>query len=198
MFENKLFPLILTIGITIGVHTLLISVFETIFYFKYISNEETKAFYSSVDNISDKVINIINTYFPTLSPDQKQLLRMLLFETGIEKEIDQKLKEIEKKAEKDKNERDAFNKTLVSKSINIIWIIAVILLCVGLLSLLLNQPVNWSGIFYENILVLVAIGVYEFIFFKQIASNYQIGTDNELDSYIITKIYDALKHNIDD
>lgn len=160
--------------VSITVHISLISVFENIFFWQFISKSEDTALQVTIDNFLQGTLNQCNTW----SPNATQLIADL-FQIFINQTL------IQQQATIASNTRNQINYTLFVQS----W-----LYYVGLLSIVVvissityykKYKIKWKEVAVDNILLVVLLGIYEFTFFKTIAMQYGNITLPELENNII-------------
>jgi len=150
-------------------HLVLISVFELLFFNYYIIQYENNALIS----LSDSLIGPITNTCQTLSPFSKTLIddviNIFINETTVNDN-----------AENDFNNRQIVNQKIYQKSI--IYCLGVISLFLFTLSLniVFRQKINFVTIILDNLVMIMILGIYEYIFFKNIVFGYLIMGPNEL------------------
>ncbi len=155
------------------IHIFLVSVFETIFFFQYVSKREDNG-----------VLDTINTYYlplvdtcPSWSNETQQIVSFLL------KNID--YKQIEAGGSLANANRQIDNRTLLDSSL--VSSAGCFVVMVGGVLLLMKKkiPVRWWVIGVENVSMVVLLGLYEFLFFHYVIYHYATISTPELNSYIV-------------
>jgi hypothetical protein len=156
-------------------HLLLISGFETLFYFLYVNKSE-----------NDGILNTINTYYQPLIVNCQQtwgngtkwFIRQLLTY-----EINQTM--VDQSGIAAALARNSYNHTLL------IWSSMYSVLCLALCGVATGWvwwkrwPVPWGRMLAENMLFVLILGFYEFFFFRTIIYNYETLSTAELNMYIV-------------
>jgi hypothetical protein len=156
-----------------AIHIFLVSVFETIFFFQYVSQRENSG-----------VLQTINTYYEPIvqsCPSWNNQTKAFIFE------VLQALnyQNVESLGDVGKASRQATNQALLGNSlIGSAVCFAVLLGGTGYLTYK-KTPVRWWVIVVENISMVVMLGLYEYIFFHFIIYNYGTISTPELNAYIV-------------
>jgi hypothetical protein len=163
-----------------AIHIFLISVFETIFFFQYVSISENNG-----------ILKTINTYYQPLisncsgwTPVEKTVIENFLTQ-------DMNYTVIEQNGILAKNERNISNSILLYKSLSSSGICLVCILIGGGYLRWKQIPVRWSVVFGENLSMVILLGLYEFIFFQYIIYNYSTLSTPELNAYLLKGFYEC-------
>lgn len=171
--------------INIIIHTLILFIFLSVFFFDYISNKEQDALNNQVDVLCSKVPDILNLI---KERDKNKFINWQVI----------KQKSIEELKTDDLN----INEYIQDNNINLKYIAGSIILSLLILGLcfyfynnyLLDKKIDISYIIKENIIIFIFIGLIEFLFFKNIASKYSSVFPVEISNTILERI----KNNIMD
>ena len=156
-------------------HIILLSIFETLLFFKYISKIEQEIFMKK-----------INEYLEMLS-DQE--IKHNLIEN-----FEEYIYGLEDKYYKSMERRDNYNDELEKKSYNISIIIST--LFIGFLSLcFLRHKIRLPKMIFENFVLMICIIIYELWFLLVIALDYKTITSNELFYIFVTRIIKKSNEN---
>jgi hypothetical protein len=173
-------PRIYLFGIKSAIHIFLISVFETVFFFKYVSITENTG-----------ILKTINTYYTPLisncsswTPEQKDFLEYILTQ-------DMNYTETEKQGEISKFYRNKYNEKLLWESLGASGICLGLILLGASLMKWKKVPVRWLVVFGENLSMVILLGLYEYIFFQYIIYNYNTLSTPELNAYLLKGFYDC-------
>lgn len=156
-------------------HLLLISGFETVFYFLYVNKSENAG-----------ILNTINTYYQPLVANCQQtwgngtkwFIRQLLTY-----EINQTL--VDQEGQSTALARESYNHTLL------VWSSLYSVICFVLCGMATGWvvwkrwPVPWGRMLTENMVFVLILGLYEFFFFRTIIYNYETLSTAELNMYIV-------------
>lgn len=156
-----------------AIHIFLVSVFETIFFFQYVSKREDNG-----------VLDTINTYYlplvdtcPSWSNETRQVISILL------KDIDYRQIEASgslSNANRHIDNQGLLNDSLVSSAVCFVFMVG------GMMLLMKKKvPVRWWVIGVENISMVVLLGIYEYLFFSFVIYKYATISTPELNSYIV-------------
>ncbi len=167
-----------------AIHIFLVSVFETVFFFQYVSKREDNG-----------VLDTINTYYrplvdtcPSWSNETKTVVTLLL------KDINYNL--IERDGSAAQLQRQSTNQGLLGDSL-VASAVCFVCMLGGFLVLKRKKiPVRWWVIGLENVSMVVLLGIYEFLFFHYVIYTYSTISTPELNSYIVQGLAScvALQH----
>jgi hypothetical protein len=172
------FPLLHYWALRFTFHLTLISLFETIFFWNFISKSEDQG-----------IINVINGYTSglisscqNLTISEKQLvanvIALFLNQTNAA--------DLDAVAD-----RNAFNQVLVRTS----WIyfggILTLFVVLSGTNHIYKNAVNWRNLILENLALVSLLGVYELMFFSTIVLKYRSISIQELDSLVVGELLDA-------
>lgn len=172
----------------IACHLLLLAMLEPLFFFRYASKLEEKAHEFEVQQMDTQFVDIIQHL--DLSIEKQKNVKQLL--SGVD--MNQILLLHREKAQRARQERDEFNQKLIYNSIVAVFVILVCLLIMSFVALKTHTRVDWRELFFDNILILIGISIYEFYFYNHIAANYKTSsTAEDLYNYIQV-IWNNIKH----
>ena len=169
-------------------HIILLSIFETLLFFKYISKIEQEIFMKK-----------INEYLEMLSDQEIKHNLIEHFDFYIDYQLnDPNFEEyiygLEDKYYKSMERRDNYNDELEKKSYNISIIIST--LFIGFLSLcFLRYKIRLPKMLFENFVLMICIIIYELWFLLVIALDYKTITSNELFYIFVTCIIKKSNEN---
>ena len=150
-------------------HLILISVFEIIFFNYYIIQYENNALISLTNSlitpVTEKCQNLSNT-------------SKIVLDDFIHLFVNQTI--INNNALSDYYKRQDINNKLFLTSI--VYCSGIIFVFFFLLNLnwIFKQKINYTMILLDNVIMIAILGLYEFIFFKNIVFNYILLSSNEL------------------
>jgi hypothetical protein len=156
-------------------HLLLISAFETIFYFLYVNKSE-----------NDGILHAINTYYQPLvadcSTNWSNSTRWLIQEI-LTYELNQT--QIDAFGNHENKVRLEYNQKLLLWSA--MYSVACAGLCVSATMYVRWKKwiIPWSRMIVENFIFVLILGLYELFFFKTIIYNYDTLSTAELNKYIV-------------
>lgn len=174
-------PLAAEKGLSILLHVVLISLFETIFYFQFVSQSEDAALMNTVDGILSGTIRGCESWPMNTTQDISYLLTVL----GVNASV------IESGGAAAAAAREADNRHLQIQS----WIYtsalsASLIVYLGAFKIK-RWPINWRVLLGENIALIVGLGLYEFMFFKTIVYNYSTLSVPEIDARVVGQLHDS-------
>ena len=164
--------------INIHIHVILLLIFLTLFFYLYVSKLTVNLFQNNINNTIDQEIT-------KLSYDEKHLLKNLINQIP-------------------NNAINSFNSPSLSLTINNNWIqysiiTLILFLCIVLIIVIYilyiynKNIINvFYGIVIDNCILFIFILCIEYIFFKYVASNYQITNNNTL----IYNIFSRIRSNL--
>ena len=163
--------------LSFGIHITLIGIFETIFYFSFISKSEDAGIQGTVQNYIQGIITDCKGWPANTTEVISEILSMLINTTQI-------LSAASASAEK----RETYNNALQLKA----WLYVITLLSIigvgGGITYWKGISVPWRRILLENIVMVLLLGLYEFFFFKTIIYNYKSLSIEELNGRFINEL----------
>ncbi len=163
-----------------AIHIFLVSVFETIFFFQYVSQRENNGVLQTINTYYDPIVQSCPNWNNQTKAFVFELLKALNYQN------------IESQGDAGKVTRLASNQVLLENSlIGSAVCFAVLLAGTGYLTYK-KTPVRWWVIVVENISMVVMLGIYEYIFFHFIIYNYGTISTPELNAYIVKGLMDCV------
>lgn len=159
-------------------HLLLIAGFEILFFNFFILSYETNSIVSLVDQVAYPIINTCTE----LNNSSK-----IIIDNYINSVINQTL--INQNAMKDYIQRIYINNQIFYKSVH--YFIGIVSFLIGLIIsnfCYFKKPIQFIVIVTDNIIMILILGIYEYIFFKNIVFQYQIIYPNEIIQNLIENI----------
>ncbi len=178
---EKPVPYVFTFIVKSSIHLFLISAFETIFFFAYVAGKEDKGIEGTIDSYYTPIKNSC--------PSWSNATRWVIYEILSGDEI----QKITNDGIDSYNSRMKINMQLLYYSL--IASATFLAILGGVTSILVYRAVkiNWLKTISENIMMVLLLGLYEYVFFMAIIYNYNSISTNELNSYIANGIYDCVK-----
>lgn len=172
---NKLLSVFFHISIMIS--------FEIFFYFNYIIFIEKNEF-----------IKKINQYFSELYNVNIDENEKLAIDTFFASDSFQEFyNELYIKYKNSENEQKKIINNLILNSCLIGLAFYIIFIIVFICSFIKRKKIKWFWISFENILMFMFLGLFEYLFFTQIIMNYNPLSDDEIKYYIVNNTYNSLK-----
>jgi len=163
--------------INILFHLVLLSLAEPLFFFEFAGKLEDSEHVRKMDAMDERLRNL----FSNLTNEQKQMVQEFLITHNFETE----LKNQSQKSINAKQERDKYNQDLIYKSIYITFAILLLLLLLSFIAWQYQLKFDWKTLFFENIVVLIGIFLYEAYFYYNVAARYQSSSNEEdLNNYM--------------
>jgi hypothetical protein len=157
-------------------HLLLISLFETLFFWQFVSRQEDGALTGLVNSYTTRAFAVCPTLTPMQRTDLRNWVGMFLNVTTVTSA-----------AQTATTSRTAFNDALIRNS----WLyFGALATAVGLLAStapLRRIQIQWGHLVGENLALVTLLGLYEWMFFRTVALQYQAVTPAELDGMVLTE-----------
>ena len=158
-------------------HILLISIFETLFFFMFISKSEDMGIQNTINGYVEGVVSQCSAWSSNESAAITEFLALFVNASDV-------LSGASLAGEK----RRYYNFMLQVQA----WVYVLILLLVftiaALAYLIREVPIKWKSVVMDNVCMIVLLGLYEYFFFRTIIYKYQSLSDSELDGNIVTQL----------
>jgi len=158
-------------------HITLISLFETIFFFQFISKSEDTGLQKMVNGYINGILIQCNGWSPNTTQAVEDILTFLINTTTVAQDYHQAL-----------GAREHSNNALQVQA----WLYVGGLSCLVAAATFLGRQASlrlaWKRILIENAIMVTLLGLYEFIFFKTIIYNYQNLSLPELNEFVVTQL----------
>jgi hypothetical protein len=158
-------------------HILLISIFETLFFFLVISKSEDMGIQNTINGYVDGVIQQCSVWSRNESKAVSDILGLFLNASNILGD-----------ASRSGEQRKFYNFMLQAQA----WVYVLILMLVFTITALMYSirkvPIKWKRMVADNVCMILLLGLYEYFFFRTIIYRYQSLSDAELDGYIVTRL----------
>jgi hypothetical protein len=166
-----------------SIHIFFISIFETAFFFAYVSVYENSGIISTINTYYEPIKNSCQNW----SYETKELLYEIL-----QREIN--ITEIDQSAQIGETQRTLYNKSLLNESQIISAVFMGLMIIVASYLCVKRVHVPWLGIIIENIILVVLLGLYEYLFFRAIIYKYNTISTPELNAYIMDGLWSCAKN----
>lgn len=157
-------------------HLAFVSLFETIFFWKFISVQEDTALVNLVDTYTQGLWNTCANLTVVQRENLVQFINLFLNSSSIANN-----------AMATYSIRYSFNMILLRNSWIYVGSITSLFLFIASAALWRKLPLRWKYIFFENITLVALLGAYEWMFFSTIVLKYQSISISELDQQIFNK-----------
>jgi hypothetical protein len=158
-------------------HILLISIFETLFFFLFISKSEDMGIQNTINGYVEGVVSQCSGWSKNESAVITDILVLFL-----------NASEILSAASRAGKQRRYYNFMLEVQA----WVYVLILMLVFTITALAysirNVPIKWKSVVIDNVCMILLLGLYEYFFFRTIIYKYQSLSDSELDGNIVTQL----------
>jgi len=160
-----------------GVHIVLLSIFETIFFFKYVSESENTGLEKMVEHYASSILNSCNSWSPNTTILVNDVLSLLLNATNIQ----------EQGSLAYAMRMDYNNNLEIQAWMYVLGLFLIIVLGTGV-GYKLRMRLAWRRILIDNIIMIGLLGLYEWTFFKTIIYNYDNLSLPELNQFIVGQL----------
>lgn len=164
-------------GLSFTLHLFMISIFETLFFFKFISKSEDAGIQGTIQNYVQGVLASCGGWSANETAVVSDVLSLFL-----------NASQINLAAESAGETRYLANKKLEIQAWLYVCGLAGLLVVGGGAAQLKKMSVPWRRIIIENIIMVALLGIYEFTFFKTIIYNYQSLSFEELNGSILHQL----------
>ena len=171
-------PLLHYWALRFSFHLSLISLFETIFFWNFISKSEDQALINVINGYTSGIVSSCRNLTVADKQVIADLIALFLNQTMT--------------AETNAlGQRNAFNQALVQKSWAYTGGIAVLFSGLSVSNHLCKNEINWRNLILENLTLVSLLGLYELMFFSTVILKYQSISIQELDGLVINELLAA-------
>ena len=161
------------------IHITLISIFETLFFFAFVSKDEDTGILSATNYYTNSIINgCVN-----LTLSEQEFLSKIL-----EKFINSST--INEQGLNASKERMNYNTYLLNLSCGYIAILFSGIICVGGYANYHKIKSRWKYIISENLVLVSLLGLYEFMYFMTIIKHYSTESSAEISLLFVEQLHD--------
>jgi hypothetical protein len=155
----------------------LISAFETVFFWQYVSKSEDTALINLINNYVDGAITGCQNL---TAPQRAQASAFIgaLFNSTI----------IDAAGLAAAADRTAYNSALLRNSWLYCSAIAFLFAVLAASARLRRLPIKWSHVVGENVALVALLGVYELMFFRTVVFRYRATSMEELDQMVVGEL----------
>lgn len=164
-----------------SIHVFLISIFETVFFFYYVSVTENQG-----------IVKTIDTYYEPIRescPSWGNATHWLVYEVleGLN------VTRIDSLAAEAFSKRAAYNHSLYVNSLAVSGVCLSLFLVLASLMKWKKVDIPWRGVAIENVMMVTLLGMYEYFFFRVIIYNYDTLSTEELNAHIVDGLWQCVK-----
>ena len=167
----------LTKIMSVGTHITLIGIFETVFYFEFISKSEDGGIQATINQFLQGTLSQCASWPANTTAVLADLLALAVNETAVAAAADQAAAA-----------RAAANNQLEIQAWMYAVALASTLLVGGLIARSRGHLIRWREVIVDNIILVTLLGAYEAFFFKTIIYNYQSLSLPELERSILQQL----------
>jgi hypothetical protein len=164
--------------ISVFFHIFLMSVFEIFFYFFFIVKIEKELFLEKLMMYNEK---IYEKYNDNVSPEEHAIISNTIYNLF----NDKILKDLKNNYEEDMYQQKILFNMLLNKAIILSTIIGSIFISTIIFG---RKEIKINWVLFENILLFLFLGLYEYIFFNIIILKYNPITDGEIEYLFVCNI----------
>ena len=163
--------------LSFSLHILLISLFETLFFFLFVSKTEDAGLQQSLDNYLVSTLATCSSWSPNTTLVLNDILSLLLNATAVQ---EQGLVAAQR--------RHQFNEGLEWIAWSYTVGLATLFVSLGIGACSCRCRIAWKRILIENGIMIALLGLYETIFFRTIIYRYQTMTESELTAFLVGQL----------
>ena len=168
--------------VSLCIHISLIALFETVFFFQFISKSEDSGLLKTIDKYVYGLADSCTTWSPNITIPVNDVLLLFINPTNVSLI-----------AADASNSRSTYNTNLQIQA----WMYFVSLTAfTGILSgiaVYKRLKFHWKRVFIENIAMVALLGIYEFAFFRTIIYNYVSLSVPEIDEHIVSILHNMCR-----
>ena len=158
-------------------HISLISLFETIFFFQFISVSEDSGLKNTLDGYITNILNSCSAWTPNQTAVANDILSVLINTSQITASYESAMQG-----------RQTYNHALQVKSWLYVATLVSSTIVLGCIGKCVPLRLAWKRILIDNLIMVSLLGVYEFLFFKTVIYNYESITLPELNEFIVNQL----------
>lgn len=167
----------ITRTLSFGIHITLIGIFETLFYFLFVSKSEDEGIQLTINNYIQGVLTQCSSWNTNTTIYINDFLSLLINTTQV---INQ--------GQSSSIERKSYNSKLEVQAWLYVVSLFIVISSLAGFSNCSKFPIPWKRIILENLCMVTLLGLYEFFFFKTIIYNYRSLTFEELNLNIVQQL----------
>lgn len=168
---------IITKLLSVGTHITLIGIFETVFYFQFISKSEDGGIQNTINQFLQGTLQQCATWPANTTALIADIVALAVNETAVASA-----------AQAAAQGRQQANGQLQLQAWMYVLVLSFALLVAGLTARSRGHRINWREIVIDNIVLVILLGAYEAFFFETIIYRYQSLTLPELEQSILQQL----------
>ena len=158
-------------------HISLISLFETIFFFQFISVSEDTGLKNTLDGYITNILTSCSAWPPNQTLIINDILSVLINTTQVTSAYESAIQE-----------RHTYNNHLQVQSWLYVATLVSSTLVIGFIGKCVPLRLAWKRILLDNLIMVSLLGLYEFLFFRTIIYNYDTMSLPELNQFIVGQL----------
>ena len=163
--------------LSFSLHLLLISLFETLFFFLFVSKTEDSGLESALNSYISSTLETCAYWSPNTTIAVNDVLSLLLNATAVQEE-----------GQAAAVSRHQFNEGLEWIAWSYTVGLATLFVGLGVGACSYRLRIAWKRILIENSIMIALLGLYEAIFFRTIIYRYKNMTDAELTAFLVGQL----------
>lgn len=168
--------------VSLCIHISLIALFETVFFFQFISKSEDSGILKTIDKYVYGLADSCATWSPNITIPVNDVLLLFINPTNVSLI-----------AADASNSRSTYNTNLQIQA----WMYFVSLTAftsvLSGIAVYKRLKFHWKRVFIENIAMVALLGMYEFAFFRTIIYNYVSLSVPEIDEHIVSTLHNMCR-----
>lgn len=164
-------------SLSISIHILIMIVFEVYFFFDYVVKIENKTF---IEKISDTFKQLEN---PKLNSIEIEIVKKMI------KNKNYILNDLYNQYINSKRDQNTILHNLFVKSCKMVIPFGIICLMLIFISCFRLRDIKWKSIIFENIIMFLILGIFEYYFFLNIILNYEPVTNEEIKYFMANNTF---------
>jgi len=171
--------IIYSYSLRFSLHLTLISLFETLFFWSFISKSEDAALINLIDNYATGLLSKCTNLTINQQTVLKEIIDTFINQNAVDTAGIDAL-----------NERTAINNVLIRNSWIYVGALLTLFTTLSTVGHLKRYKTEWSLLIGENVALVVLLGLYEWMYFSTIVLQYQAISMPELDKMVMDKFQD--------
>lgn len=155
-------------------HIALISLFETVFFWQFVSASEDQALYGVIDGYTVGVFRGCAALTPVQRTDLRGIVDLFINTT-----------KVDEAGAVAAAARAAFNTSLLHQSWGYFGGLSALFTLLAVTARVRGAEIRWRQIAIENLCLVTLLGLYEYMFFRTIVFPYKSVTMPELDQHVV-------------
>lgn len=177
VISKQIITELLNKSLSISIHILMMIIFEIYFFFDYVIKIENKTF---IEKINDTFKQLEN---PKLTKIENEIIKKII------KNENYILNDLYNQYIKSKRDQNTILHNLFVKSCKMTIPFGIICLMLTIISCFRLRDIKWKSILFENIIMFLVLGIFEYYFFLNIILNYEPVTNEEIKYFMANNTF---------